>query len=584
MKCRGVVLILMFLLIGTSMVDAQEIVNLFDNPGFEEGTGTDVQEIPGWRLETYTMSFWLKGDPGPITLSPSRAEVNAAGQWGNLAQEVINPTPEWQEYHLTFVSPEDRVVMWQLLISNPGQTYYVDHARCYVGEYVPDQIGPKVQADSPYPFDGATDVPRDVVLSWAPGEFAPAVNGHRVYFGESFGDVNDGVGGVVQDANTYAPPERLNFETTYYWRVDEVNAPPGSTVFPGEIWSFTTEPVGYPIDGANITAIASSAGGADFSPEKTIDGSGLDADDLHSTTPTDMWVSGNEPQGAWIQYELDNVYKLHEMWVWNSNQVLEGLFGFGFKDVTVEYSTDGATWTAVADVPQFTKAPGTDGYAHDTTVDFGRAAAKYVKLTASSNWGGILPQFGLSEVRFFSIPVIAREPSPDSGATDMELDVTLAWRAGREAATHSVYLSDDYAAVADGTSPVTGLTEASHGPVALDLGKMYFWRVDEANDVETPAVWQGDIWNFTTIQSIVVDDFEDYNDYPPHEVYSTWSDGYEDPTNGSQAGNLVPPLMETAIVHAGQSMPLHLRGQQDGEWSAGLDGQRHRRIVPVVQG
>ena len=50
MKRKDVVLILMFLLVGTSMVDAQEIVNLFDNPGFEEGTGTEVQEIPGWRL------------------------------------------------------------------------------------------------------------------------------------------------------------------------------------------------------------------------------------------------------------------------------------------------------------------------------------------------------------------------------------------------------------------------------------------------------------------------------------------------------------------------------------------------------
>jgi len=167
MKRRDVVLILMFLLIGTSMVDAQEIVNLFDNPGFEEGTGTDVQEIPGWRLytqenasglltidteeaiegkqcvfievtgvpaggtwnlrfdhtrrfsveqgTTYTMSFWLKGDAGPITLSASRAEQNPAGQWGNLAQEVVNPTAEWVEYHLTFESPEDRLVMWQLL-------------------------------------------------------------------------------------------------------------------------------------------------------------------------------------------------------------------------------------------------------------------------------------------------------------------------------------------------------------------------------------------------------------------------------------------------------------------------------------
>ncbi|MHC4510178.1 MAG: LamG-like jellyroll fold domain-containing protein, partial [Planctomycetota bacterium] len=277
------------------------------------------------------------------------------------------------------------------------------------------------QASNPNPADGATDVPRDVALSWTPGEYAPAVDGHTVYLSVNFNDVNDGIGGTPQSASSY-DPGRLDFETTYYWRIDEVNGPPDFTVHPGEVWSFTTEPVGYPIDGVKITATASSTGGADFGPEKTIDGSGLDDNDLHSTEPTTMWVSANEPLGAWIQYEFDRMQKLHQMWVWNSNQMLEGLFGFGMKDVTVEYSTNGADWATVAEVPQFAKAPGTAGYAHDTTVDFGGAVAQFVRLTATSNWGGVLPQYGLSEVRFLAIPVSAREPSPDSGASDVGPD------------------------------------------------------------------------------------------------------------------------------------------------------------------
>jgi hypothetical protein len=91
-----------------------------------------------------------------------------------------------------------------------------------------------------------------VTLSWKPGEFAPAVNGHTIYLSENFNDVNDGIGGITQSADSYTPAQRLDFETTYYWRVDEVNAPPDSTVHRGDIWSLTTEPVGYPIDGANI--------------------------------------------------------------------------------------------------------------------------------------------------------------------------------------------------------------------------------------------------------------------------------------------------------------------------------------------
>ncbi|MCG7853814.1 MAG: hypothetical protein MIO92_14940, partial [Methanosarcinaceae archaeon] len=47
-------------------------------------------------------------------------------------------------------------------------------------------------ARGPNPEDEADDVPRDVVLSWTPGEFAAAVNGHIVYLSENFDNVNDG--------------------------------------------------------------------------------------------------------------------------------------------------------------------------------------------------------------------------------------------------------------------------------------------------------------------------------------------------------------------------------------------------------
>ncbi|MHC4511892.1 MAG: hypothetical protein ACYTAO_23595 [Planctomycetota bacterium] len=119
-----------------------------------------------------------------------------------------------------------------------------------------------------------------------------------------------------------------------------------------------------------------------------------------------------------------------------------------------------------------------------------------------------------------------------------------------------MYLSTDEQAVIDGTVPAVSVADASYSS-ALDLGSTYFWRIDEVNDAETLTTWQGDLWNFTTQEVIVVEDFEDYNDYPPHEIYTTWLDGYVNPANGSQVGNLSPPLAETTIVHGGdQSMPL----------------------------
>ena len=83
-----------------------------------------------------------------------------------------------------------------------------------------------------------------------------------MYFGAVFEDVNDAsranpVGVLVsrgQTAAAYDPPGVLDFGTTYYWRVDEVNAAPDSTIYRGQVWSFTTEPFAYPIEGVIATS------------------------------------------------------------------------------------------------------------------------------------------------------------------------------------------------------------------------------------------------------------------------------------------------------------------------------------------
>ncbi|MHC4683325.1 MAG: discoidin domain-containing protein, partial [Planctomycetota bacterium] len=296
-------------------------------------------------------------------------------------------------------------------------------------------------------------------------------------------------------------------------------------------------------------------------PENTINGSGLDENDLHSTDETDMWLSSAEPLGAWIQYEFDKIHKLHQMWVWNYNQTIESILGFGLRDVTIEYSTNGTDYTTLGTTHEFARAPSAAGYAHDT-VDFGGLGAKYVRLTATSNWGGILPQYGLSEVRFLYIPVNATEPYPDSGATGVVRDVVLGWRAGREAVTHDVYVSTDEQAVIDGIAAVVSVAEASHGPLALDLDTTHYWKVNEVNEAETITTWESAIWSFTTSDNVVVDDFESYNDLDPGDpaskrIFNVWIDGFQVPTNGSLVGYENAPFCEQTIVNGGrQSMPF----------------------------
>ncbi|MHC4191624.1 MAG: galactose-binding domain-containing protein, partial [Planctomycetota bacterium] len=263
---------------------------------------------------------------------------------------------------------------------------------------------------------------------------------------------------------------------------------------------------------------------------------------MHGRQSESMWLSDAAgPQPTWIEFQFDKVYKLHEMWVWNSNESWEQALGLGFKDVAIEYSTNGTDYATLGTTHEFAQAPGTDGYAHNTTVDFGGVVAKYVRLTANSSWGGILPQYGLSEVRFLSIPVRATEPNPDSGATDVDPDVTISWRAGREAAQHDVYLSTDEQAVIDSTAPVTTVAENSYGPLSLDLDTTYYWKVNEVNMAETPTTLESDVWNFTIPESLVVDDFESYNDRDPgdprsNRIFNVWIDGYGIATNGSLVG------------------------------------------------
>jgi len=417
-------------------------------------------------------------------------------------------------------------------------------------------IGLPVGATTPAPADATDDIPRDAPLSWAAGALAHT---HDVYLGTVFEDVNDAsradprgvLVGQDHTATSYAPAEPLAYAQTYYWRIDEVNAPPDNTIYKGQVWSFTTEPFAYPV--ADVIASSNGVSDEGVGPERTVDGSGLNDADQHSTGSGDMWLAmaGDDP--LYVQYEFDRVYKLHQMLVWNYNVQFETLLGFGLKDVAVAYSEDGADWTALADV-QLNQATGAATYTANTTIDFQGVSARYVRLTADSTWGGS-NQGGLSEVRFTYVPVRAREPQPASGTPNVAPEVTLSWRPGREAAVHEVLLSTDAQTVIDGTAPGTTVSEAALETGMLNLDQTYYWRVDEANDAETPTLWQGDVWDFTTQAYLVVEDFERYNDLDDL-IYETWIDGWVN-GSGSTVGYLEAPFAEQQIVRSGrQSMPL----------------------------
>jgi len=558
-----------------------------------------------WKENAYSMYLYGAGDSlttlgADFWLSTGRADIWSgptidipANVWTHIAVTFNGTDFEFYvngEHDFTQNQPatiEIGDINFLFTQAGSGFAGLIDEVQVYNHALSAEEIQTAMQglafaeASVDSPADGAVDVIRDVRLAWTPGAFAST---HDVYLGTAFADVNaadigNPMGTLVSQGQTDESYDAgiLDFGQTYYWRIDEVNGAPDNTIFKGDVWSFTVEPFAIPVEA--ITATASSSQADNMGPENTIGGIGLNELDQHSTEATEMWISGMGDATPSIQYEFDKAYKLHEMWVWNSNQLIEAFLGIGAKDVVIEYSLDGAEWTILEDATQFAQAPGAADYVANTIVDFGGVLAQYVKITVDTGYG-MLPQYGLSEVRFLYVPTFAREPQPTHGGVAAGADVELNWRAGREAASHEVYFGTD----PHNLALVATVSDNSHAAVGLLYNTAYYWQIVEVNEAETPASHIGDIWSFSTAPFAIVDNFEQYNN-ECKRIFFVWSDGLghngsEDcgiaPYNGNGTGAIIghamPPFAERTIVHGGsQSMPLEYDGASEAKLI--LDGQ-----------
>jgi len=127
-----------------------------------------------------------------------------------------------------------------------NNTFYLDVVRV-----APRALGPPASPSNPEPADRATGVGIRADLSWSPGAGATS---HDVYFG----NVNPPPARGSQTAATFDPGV-LTATTTYFWRIDEVNAS-GKTV--GPTWSFTTQgkpgPAGNPDPPSGASGVTTS--------------------------------------------------------------------------------------------------------------------------------------------------------------------------------------------------------------------------------------------------------------------------------------------------------------------------------------
>jgi hypothetical protein len=200
--------------------------------------------------------------------------------------------------------------------------------------------------------------------------------------------------------------------------------------------------------------------------------------------------------------------------------------------------------------------------------DFDRNAEQHLYWSAPSVAEQIIPAGPLQP------PTKANMPSPPNNAKDVKQTPLMSWNAGDQAASSQLYFGTDEEAVknADATSPeYKGSMELGaeiYDPGLLEWNTTYYWRVDGVNDLNVGSPWTGLVWNFTTADYLLIDDFEDY-DIGNKEIWWIWKDGLGYGAHGDEpayAGNgtgsavgieTTASYMEESIVYRGRkSMPV----------------------------
>jgi hypothetical protein len=132
--------------------------------------------------------------------------------------------------------------------ADDGWDGLVDDVRVYNKVLTADEIKQVMRGDltlawNPSPRKGAVNVKQTQILKWSAGDHAVS---HLVYFGTDEEAVKNADTGSPEykgvralDAESY-DPGKLLWDTTYYWRIDEVNDVNPDSPWTGSLWSFTT--------------------------------------------------------------------------------------------------------------------------------------------------------------------------------------------------------------------------------------------------------------------------------------------------------------------------------------------------------
>ncbi len=374
-------------------------------------------------------------------------------------------------------------------------------------DYRPRDLGPeeshrgaRLKAYHPVPDDGAMYMDTWVNLAWSAGETAAS---HDVYFGERLDNVSDGAADtflgnqaspfLIVGFPGFAYPDGLVPGTTYYWRVDEIEAD-GATKYQGDVWSFTVPPqTAYepiPADGANLVDLK----------------------------PTLRWTPGF---GA----------KMHTVY-----------FGESFDEV--DSATMGIPTGDESYSPGQLKMAKTYYWRVDEFDAFTTHKGDIWSFTTVGAVSGPNPANGAIDVK--TSPILTWV----AGGVAASHEVYFG--SDEETVANATQASAEYKG-----SRALGDESYEPGLLSLKTTYYWrIDEVNDVNP-DSPwigKVWSFTTSDYMVVEDF--EDYTD-DDTAGEAIWQSWIDGFGVPDNGAQVGYLLPPYAEQTVAHGGaQSMPL----------------------------
>jgi hypothetical protein len=583
-------------MIGRTHEAAREFLGVIDEVRIYDRSLT-AEQVRG--LFNGIAPSWLKAEnptpPNGAASVTSQLLSWSAGETAKLHNVYFgtSPTPGPAEFIVQQVVSMN--LYWHKPGLVPGTTYYwrideveADGTTIHTGD-VWSFAAAALTAHRPNPPDGATYVSTNPELSWSTG--AKAVL-HDVYFGTSQTDVANGTADTfktTQTATTYQPGPLLK-DTTYYWRIDEVEPPVAKQK--GDVWRFKTVP-DIPIGDPNLVGWWKLDEGQGT---VILDWSGHDNHGTAMGGP--RWVAGYDGDALQLDGVDDYVEVPHAetltvdrevtVMAWMNTQ-RHGGPAADYQGIIAK-SNDPRSYslyTEVSGVLHFsTSSAGAyvgstsseqvplNEWVHVAAMVIGGEHRYYINGEPAGQGGGGITLPGaadtasvligrthegsnellgmIDDVRVYNKALtqqeirqamrgdtlLAWDPSPANGYTpDIDGATPLSWKAGDKAAQHDVYFGTDEDAVKNANaSDTTGIYRGQQAgtsytpPAALQWGQTYYWRIDQRNTDGTVST--GRVWTFTVANYLVPDDFEAYDDYC-NRIFYKWTDGWgysADPT------------------------------------------------------